>query len=37
VTSLPEFAPALLYHAYCERGQCENFINSPYAIRAKKV
>jgi hypothetical protein len=27
VTSLPEFAPALLYHAYCERGQCENFIN----------
>jgi hypothetical protein len=26
VTSLPEFAPALLYHAYCERGQCENFI-----------
>lgn len=26
VTSLPEFTPALLYHAYCERGQCENFI-----------
>ena len=26
VTSLPEFAPALLYHAYCARGQCENFI-----------
>jgi hypothetical protein len=26
VTSLPEFAPALLYHAYGERGQCENFI-----------
>lgn len=26
VTSLPEFAPPLLYHAYCERGQCENFI-----------
>jgi DDE family transposase len=26
VTSLSEFAPALLYHAYCERGQCENFI-----------
>jgi hypothetical protein len=26
VTSLTEFAPALLYHAYCERGQCENFI-----------
>jgi Transposase DDE domain group 1 len=26
VTSLAEFAPALLYHAYCERGQCENFI-----------
>ena len=26
VTSLPEFAPALLSHAYCERGQCENFI-----------
>jgi hypothetical protein len=26
VTSLVEFAPALLYHAYCERGQCENFI-----------
>jgi hypothetical protein len=26
VTSLPEFAPALRYHAYCERGQCENFI-----------
>jgi len=24
VTSLSEFAPALLYHAYCERGQCEN-------------
>jgi hypothetical protein len=23
VTSLAEFAPALLYHAYCERGQCE--------------
>lgn len=26
VTSLGEFAPAALYHAYCERGQCENFI-----------
>ena len=26
VTSLSEFAPALLYHAYCERGQCEKFI-----------
>jgi len=26
VTSLAEFAPGLLYHAYCERGQCENFI-----------
>jgi hypothetical protein len=26
VTSLPEFAPALLYQAYCQRGQCENFI-----------
>ena len=26
VTSRSEFAPALLYHAYCERGQCENFI-----------
>jgi Transposase DDE domain group 1 len=26
VSSLAEFAPALLYHAYCERGQCENFI-----------
>jgi hypothetical protein len=26
VTMLSEFAPALLYHAYCERGQCENFI-----------
>jgi DDE family transposase len=26
VTSLMEFAPASLYHAYCERGQCENFI-----------
>ena len=26
VTSLPEFAPALLSQAYCERGQCENFI-----------
>jgi hypothetical protein len=26
VTSLSEFTPALLYHAYCERGQCENFI-----------
>jgi len=26
VTSLSEFAPALLYHAYCERGHCENFI-----------
>jgi DDE family transposase len=26
VTSLTEFAPALLYHAYCERGQCENYI-----------
>jgi DDE family transposase len=26
VTSLSEFAPALLYHAYCGRGQCENFI-----------
>ena len=24
VTSLSEFAPALLYHAYCERGQGEN-------------
>jgi hypothetical protein len=26
VTSLSEFATALLYHAYCGRGQCENFI-----------
>ena len=26
VTSLTEVAPALLYHAYCERGQCENCI-----------
>jgi hypothetical protein len=26
VTSLTEFAPALLYHAYGERGQCENYI-----------
>jgi hypothetical protein len=26
VTSLTEFAPALLYYAYCERGQCENYI-----------
>jgi Transposase DDE domain group 1 len=26
VPSLSEFAPALLYHAYWERGQCENFI-----------
>jgi hypothetical protein len=26
VTSLSGFAPRLLYHAYCERGQCENFI-----------
>lgn len=26
VTSLYGFAPRLLYHAYCERGQCENFI-----------
>jgi DDE family transposase len=26
VTSLAEFAPTLLYYAYCERGQCENFI-----------
>jgi hypothetical protein len=25
-TSLMEFAPALLYHAYCERGQCENYL-----------
>ena len=25
VTSLSEFAPALRYHAYCERGQCEHF------------
>jgi DDE family transposase len=25
VTSLAEFAPALLSHAYCERGQWENF------------
>ena len=26
VTSLSEFIPVLLYHAYCERGRCENFI-----------
>ena len=26
VTSLSEFAPPVLYHAYCGRGQCENFI-----------
>lgn len=26
VTALAEFAPALLSHAYCERGQCEDFI-----------
>ncbi len=26
VPSLSAFAPALLYPAYCERGQCENFL-----------
>ena len=26
VTSLEEFAPEVLYYAYCERGQCENYI-----------
>lgn len=26
VTSLSEFPPDILYHAYCERGQCENLI-----------
>lgn len=26
LTSLSEFPPDLLYRAYCERGQCENFI-----------
>ena len=43
VTFLPEFAPALLYHAYCERGQCENFIKTskmpckPIASRAPRL
>jgi hypothetical protein len=32
VTSLPEFAPALLYHAYCERGQCEVCQSQPVKI-----
>jgi Transposase DDE domain group 1 len=26
VTSLTEFAPEVLYHGYCGRGQCENYI-----------
>jgi hypothetical protein len=38
VTSLAEFAPALLYHAYCERGQCENFIKDfKNAIQADRL
>jgi Transposase DDE domain group 1 len=38
VTSLSEFAPALLYHAYCERGQCENFIKDfKHALQADRL
>ena len=38
VTSLAEFAPALLYHAYCERGQCENFIKDfKHALQADRL
>lgn len=38
VTSLSEFAPALLYPAYCERGQCENFIKDfKHALQADRL
>ena len=26
VSNLDQFEPGLLYHAYCQRGQCENLI-----------
>lgn len=38
VTSLAEFASALLYHAYCERGQGENFIKDcKHALQADRL
>lgn len=38
VTSLSEFAPALLYPASCERGQCENFIKDfKHALQADRL
>jgi DDE family transposase len=38
VTSRPEFAPALLYHAYWERGQGENLIkDGKTALQADRL
>jgi len=38
VTSLTGFAPALLYRAYCQRGQCENFIKDfKNAVQADRL
>jgi hypothetical protein len=38
VTNLDEFEPGLLYHAYCQRGQCENLIKDfKNALKADRL
>jgi hypothetical protein len=38
VTNLDQFAPGLLYHAYCQRGQCENLIKDfKNALKADRL
>jgi hypothetical protein len=38
VTSLEGFAPEVLYHAYCQRGQCENCIKDfKNAVQADRL
>jgi Transposase DDE domain group 1 len=38
VTNLDEFEPDLLYHAYCQRGQCENLIKDfKNALKADRL
>ena len=38
VSNLDEFEPGLLYHAYCQRGQCENLIKDfKNALKADRL
>jgi Transposase DDE domain group 1 len=38
VTNLDQFEPGLLYHAYCQRGQCENLIKDfKNALKADRL